>query len=136
MRFSSFVKKTAISVLGFMFVMSSVTGCRIQYVEDETTQDDTSVSQEIVEDERIDINMWYSDEAFSGYLKYCAAQYESANTNVHVNLKYVSEADYVDSLAAEAIKPGKVDLYLIDNDKLEQMKLAGIAAEKIGRAHV
>ena len=41
MRFSSFVKKTAISVLGFMFVMSSVTGCRIQYVEDETTQDDT-----------------------------------------------------------------------------------------------
>lgn len=129
MRFSSFVKKTAISVLGFMFVMSSVTGCRIQYVEDETTQDDTSVSQEIVEDERIDINMWYSDEAFSGYLKYCAAQYESANTNVHVNLKYVSEADYVGSLAAEAIKPGKVDLYLIDNDKLEQMKLAGIAAE-------
>ena len=129
MRFSSFVKKTAVSVLGFMFVTSSVTGCRIQYVEDETTQDDTSVSQEIVEDERIDINMWYSDEAFSGYLKYCAAQYESANTNVHVNLKYVSEADYVGSLAAEAIKPGKVDLYLIDNDKLEQMKLAGIAAE-------
>ncbi len=129
MRFISLVKKIFAGALVGVLATTSLSGCRIQYVEDETTTEDETVSQAVVEDEPVDINLWYSNEAFSGYLQYCAAQYETANTNVHINLEYIPESDYVDTLTSEAIKPGKVDLYLIDNDRLEQVKLAGIAAE-------
>lgn len=128
MKFGSLVKKIFAGALVGMLAMTSLSGCRIQYVEDETTEDETFLT-EVVEDEPVNINLWYSDEAYSEYLNYCAAQYEAANGNVHISLEYIPESDYIATLTSEAVKPGKVDLYLIDNDKLEQVKLAGIAAE-------
>ena len=128
MRFGSFLKKIVGITMCSTLVMTGMSGCRIQYVEDETTSEETAATQN-VEDSRIDINLWYDDEIFSEYLSLCASQYEKANENVHINLEYIPEADYMDMLTSEAVKPGKVDLYLVDNDKLEQVKLAGIASE-------
>lgn len=129
MKFGSLAKKICAGALAAMLAVTGLSGCRIQYVEDETTSDEESVSETVVADDPVNIRLWYSDEAFAAYLQYCAAEYETANRNVHIKLEYVPEADYVDTLTAEAIKPDTVDLYMIDNDKLEQVRLAGIAAE-------
>ena len=48
---------------------------------------------------------------------------------MHITLTLIPEADYIDTLTTEAIKPDTVDMYIVDNDKLEQVKLAGIAGE-------
>ena len=129
MKFVCLVKKICAGAFAGMLAVVSLSGCRIQYVEDETTSADETVLEPTVSDEPVNIKLWYSDETFSAYLKYCADEYETANKNVHIKLEYVPEADYVDTLTAEAIKPDTVDLYMIDNDKLAQVRLAGIAAE-------
>lgn len=128
MRLGSVLKRFIGVTMCGALIMTGVSGCRIQYVEDETTSEETP-AESTVEERQVDINLWYSDEIYSDYLSSCATQYENANKNVHINIEYIPEADYMSTLTSEAVKPGKVDLYLIDNDKLEQVKLAGIASE-------
>lgn len=128
MRLGSVLKRFIGVTMCGALIMTGVSGCRIQYVEDETTSEETS-AESTVEERQVDINLWYSDEIYSDYLSSCATQYENANKNVHINIEYIPEADYMSTLTSEAVKTGKVDLYLIDNDKLEQVKLAGIASE-------
>ncbi len=129
MRFGSFIRRCIIGALTCTFVMSSVTGCRIQYVDDETTQSDEIQETTAKAQERVNVRLWYSDSELTGYLEYCAGEYETANNNVHITLTLIPEADYIDTLTAEAVKPDTVDMFIVDNDKLEQIKLAGIAGE-------
>ena len=128
MRSGSVLKRFIGAAMCGALVMAGISGCRIQYVEDETASEETTAGS-MEEDRQVDINLWYSDEIYSDYLSMCAAQYENANKNVHINIEYIPETDYMSTLTSEAVKPGKVDLYLVDNDNLEQVKLAGIASE-------
>ncbi len=128
MRFGSLLKRCIAGALTCSVVMFSAAGCRIQYVDDETTSSDEVVETAQAQ-ERVNIRLWYCDSELTGYLEYCAAEYETANNNVHITLTLIPEADYIDTLTTEAIKPDTVDMYIVDNDKLEQVKLAGIAGE-------
>lgn len=106
----------------------SLAGCHIQYVEEEETSTEEAVETRAPET-TVSLKLWYSDETLTPYLSQCAADYEAANRNVAVTLNLIPESDYVDTLIDGAMKGGSVDLYLLDNDKLEQMKLAGVAAD-------
>ena len=128
MRFGSLIKRCIAGVLTGALVMFSAAGCRIQYVDDETEATEETVETTQAQ-ERVNIRLWYCDSELTTYLEYCAAEYETANNNVHITLTLVPEADYIDTLTTEAIKPETVDMYVVDNDKLEQVKLAGIAGE-------
>ena len=108
MRFGSFIRRCIIGALTCTFVMSSVTGCRIQYVDDETTQSDEIQETTAKAQERVNVRLWYSDSELTGYLEYCAGEYETANNNVHITLTLIPEADYIDTLTAEAVKPDTV----------------------------
>lgn len=122
------LKSFIASVLICSFMAAGTSGCHIQYV-DEGESTSTDVEQSGEESRIYTLRVWYSDENLRSYIQLCAADYEYANQNVDVILTHISEADYVDTLTKEALKKDTVDLYLIDNDKLEQVKLAGIAKE-------
>ena len=120
------LKRFIASVCICSFTAISLSGCNIQYVEDEESTTVETV-QETEPEKTITLRIWYSDDNMRSYLQFCAADYEHANRNVDVILSQIPEADYVDMLTQEALKKDTVDLYMIDNDKLEQVKLAGIA---------
>ncbi len=120
----------------FIFIlavmMMALCGCRVQYIEEETS---TETSQQKENNttaavETIYLNMWYYDENYTEYLEQCAGDYEAANSNVEITLTLVPEGEYVDSLVQGTLNNGEnIDLYMIDNDKLEEVKLAGLAEE-------
>lgn len=110
-----------------MLATFSLSGCNIQYVEEEEETTSTEVIQETKPEEKITLRVWYSDDNLESYLQMCIADYESANDNVSIVLTRIPEADYVNMLTEAALKKNTVDLYIIDNDKLEQVKLSGIA---------
>lgn len=128
MRFGSLIKRCIAGVLTGALIMFSAAGCRIQYVDDETEATEETVETTQAQ-ERVNIRLWYCDSELTTYLEYCAAEYETANNNVHITLTLIPETDYIDILTTEAIKPDTVDMFIVDNDKLEQVKLAGIAGE-------
>ena len=108
-----------------------ITGCKIQYVEEETTTEENiveTVSEATLED--ISINFWYYDESYTTYLKACEKDYEAANKNIDVKLVLAEEAGYMDALVRNTMsEDDAIDLYMIDNDALEQASLAGITKE-------
>ena len=122
------LKRLIASVCICSFMILCVSGCHIQYVEDEESTS-ADIIQESEPEESITLRIWYSDEHLMSYIQFCAADYELANKNVDIVLSQIPEADYVDTLTQDALKKNTVDLYLIDNDRLEQVKLAGIAQE-------
>ena len=109
MRFGSLLKRYIAGALTCSVVMLSAAGCRIQYVDDETTSSDEVVETAQAQ-ERVNIRLWYCDSELTDYLEYCAAEYETANNNVHITLTLIPEADYIDTLTTEAIKPDTVDM--------------------------
>ena len=76
MRLGSVLKRFIGAVMCGALVMAGISGCRIQYVEDETASEETAAGS-MEEDRQVDINLWYSDEIYSDYLSMCAAQYLS-----------------------------------------------------------
>lgn len=78
MRSGSVLKRFIGAAMCGALVMAGISGCRIQYVEDETASEETA-AESMEEDRQVDINLWYSDEIYSDYLSMCAAQYENAN---------------------------------------------------------
>lgn len=127
----SLIKRIFIIVMMLLMVVFPLSGCRIQYVDEDGEEESTE--EEIITttepDQFITLRLWYSDEELEPYLSLCAREYEKANRNVTVTFSLISEADYVNTLTNEALSSDTVDLYIIGNDNLEQMKLAGIAED-------
>lgn len=122
---SGMLKRVSLLAAVLMLVLC-LAGCKIQYVEDEET---TSQAQEstTIPDEVINLRLWYSDDTLTSYILKCAKEYEQANNNVNISISLISESDYITTLTEKAFSGESVDLYIVNNDYLEQLRLAGIA---------
>ena len=60
MRSGSVLKRFIGAAMCGALVMAGISGCRIQYVEDETASEETTAGS-MEEDRQVDINLWYSD---------------------------------------------------------------------------
>lgn len=79
------------------------------------------------EQETVVLNVWYSDESLQAYMEAAAKSYEERN-NVKISTKLISEIDYIeminDSSVGEEFEGP--DVYLVTNDQLEKVELAGL----------
>ena len=120
--------KGIVSLVLAASMMLSMTGCKIQYIDDEPNVDVTVSADK---DATVQINVYYYDSTYEAYLAKCAEEYENANEGIDIVLYPVDESDYVDDLIKSAYGNGreKADLFLVENDSLEEIRLAGIAAD-------
>lgn len=105
-----------------IIIISSFSGCKIQYIEEETT----SVDEAVIDTSIVVLNLWYYDDTYTAYLRQCADDYQAANENIRVNLRLVNESGYVDTLVDATYKGKSVDIFMVENDSLEEMRLAGL----------
>lgn len=79
--------------------------------------------------EEVSLNVWYSDESLQAYVESAAESYEKKN-HVKVNTKQLAEIDYIqmihDSSIGEEFEGP--DVYLITNDQLEMVEMAGLTS--------
>lgn len=116
-------------VLAALLVTTTISGCKIQYVEEETESTTVAQTTAAAPEETISLRLWYSDESLTSYILRCSREYEAANSNVNISISLIPESDYISTLTEKAIGGEAVDLYIVNNDNLEQMRLAGIAQE-------
>lgn len=119
-----YIKKTIATsmVIVSTFVLCA---CRVSVKEEETSSESESV-EEVGDIEDINLNLWFSDMSMTDYLYSCAEDYEKANPNVKINLVRADESEYANNIIDQVINGEEIDLYLINNDELEKMKLAGV----------
>lgn len=95
-------------------------------MEDSMTESETTTQQP---QEQITLNVWYSDESLQAYIEGAAKSYEEKN-HVEVNTRQIPEIDYIeminDSSVGEEFEGP--DVYLVTNDQLEMVELAGLTS--------
>lgn len=94
-----------------------------------TTTDDTDMADYGEVPEGTDtINLWYTNDEITTYLKTCALMF-SANNDIKVNVELVSSIDYLETISKETLNGNVVDVYILNTDMLEKAYLAGLAEE-------
>lgn len=101
-------------------------------MEDSMNEGENAVSQT---GEEVTLNVWYADETLQKYIEEAAKSYEEKN-RVKVKTKHIAEIDYIEmihnsSVGEEFEGP---DVYLVTNDQLEMVELAGLTSV-VGRHH-
>lgn len=95
-------------------------------MEDSMTESEITTQQP---QEQITLNVWYSDESLQAYIEGAAKNYEEKN-HVEVNTRQIPEIDYIeminDSSVGEEFEGP--DVYLVSNDQLEMVELAGLTS--------
>lgn len=97
------------------------------YAMEDSMTEGENVTQQAKEEVSLDV--WYSDESLQAYVESAAESYEKKN-NVKVNTKQLAEIDYIqmihdNSVGEEFEGP---DVYLVTNDQLEMVELAGLTS--------
>lgn len=104
----------------------TLNGCGVKYAYELTSPEETVTERE----EEISLNIRYSDERYTDFLKACGQQYEKTNKNVDVTLEFVSSEDYIKGISDDTVRNGQnVDLYIAQNSDLGTLYLAGLAAK-------
>lgn len=95
-------------------------------MEDSMTESEITAEQT---EEQTTLNVWYSDESLQAYIESAAKSYEKKN-HVEVNTRQIPEIDYIeminDSSVGEEFEGP--DVYLVTNDQLEMVELAGLTS--------
>lgn len=130
----SFFKRFIVMLL----VLALFAGCATSEKTDSTEGQGESQSSEITSDEGLDymedikgketINIWYTNDELTAYLKTCALIF-SNNNNVSVNVEIVSSIDYIETISKETLNGNVTDVYILNTDLLEKAYLAGLVAE-------
>ena len=94
----------------------------------------TTTTSEVIPDymdtikETNTINLWYTNDELTTYLKTCALMFSSSQ-DINVNVKQVSSIDYLESINKETLNGNVVDVYVLNTEMLEKAYLAGLAEE-------
>ncbi len=97
------------------------------YAMEDSMSESENTTQQVMEE--VSLNVWYSDENMQEYVESAAKSYEK-KTHVKVNTKQIAELDYIqmihdNSVGEEFEGP---DVYLVTNDQLEMVELAGLTS--------
>lgn len=110
-------------------IVTMVTACGNAEGTVDTTESVTSVTKEENQDS-ITMNLWYTDDYLTDYLKVGVENYMEDNPNVKIVLKQVAESGYLENINANSIKrTDVVDIYTLPVDDIEKAYLAGLAKE-------
>lgn len=110
----------------------TLSSCGVKYAYELTSPEETTVKEE----EAVSLNVRYSDERFTDYLKNCEEAYEKTHKNVDVTLELVPSENYIQGISDDTVKGGKnVDLYIAQNNDLGTLYLAGLAAKNTGHEY-
>ena len=74
------------------------------------------------------INLWYTNDELTSYLKTCALMFSGSN-DIKVNVELVSSIDYLETMSKETLKGNVADVYILNTEMLEKAYLAGLAEE-------
>jgi len=125
-------------IVAAVLAMLMLTGCGIQAITDPTgdeqgnqvattTQSTVPNYMETIK-EKDTINLWYTNEEITTYLKTCALIFSSSH-DVKVNVELVSSIDYLETMSKETLKGNVADVYILNTEMLEKAYLAGLAEE-------
>lgn len=104
----------------------TLSGCGVKYAYELTSPEETTVKEE----ETVSLNIRYSDEKYTDYLKNCGEAYEKIHKNVEITLELVASENYIQGISDDTIRGGKsVDVYIAQNSELGTLYLAGLAAK-------
>lgn len=93
----------------------------------ETTSEIVQDYEDIIKEKPV-INLWYTNDELTSYLKVCAMIF-SNNYDADVNIELVSSIDYIENINKETLNGNVTDLYILGTELLEKAYLAGLAAE-------
>lgn len=74
------------------------------------------------------INLWYTNDELTSYLKICALTF-SRSHDIQVNIELVSSVDYLENINSSTKNGDSVDVYILNTESLEKAYLAGLATE-------
>lgn len=108
-----------------MFAVVILLAFMLWYAMEDSMKNETVSSNS--NGEAVELNVWYSDEKMQAYIEGAAKSFEKKN-DIKVNTKLISEIDYIEmindnSVGEEFQGP---DVYLVTNDQLEKVELAGL----------
>ncbi|MBQ4531466.1 MAG: extracellular solute-binding protein [Lachnospiraceae bacterium] len=108
-----------------MFAVIILLAFMLWYAMEDSMKNEDAVSR--TNGEAVELNVWYADEKMQTYIDEAAKSFEKKN-NIKVNTKLISEIDYIEmindnSVGEEFQGP---DVYLVTNDQLEKVELAGL----------
>lgn len=86
-----------------------------------------AVADEKAAKEDITLEVWYSEAELQKYIEEAAESFEAAN-HIKVNTRLMSEVDYIENINNQSVgeKFEGPDVYLVSNDQLEMVELAGL----------
>lgn len=92
--------------------------------------DENDTAKNLNVEEKVSVNVWYTDESYNGYLEYVAKKFHEANELVTVVPVLVSGEDYVDTIYEQGIhKDNIADVYLVSAHELSKICKLGLAAQ-------
>ena len=85
--------------------------------------------------QEVTLNVWYADESLQAYIEEAAKSYEEKN-HVKVKTKQIAEIDYIEMIHNSSVGENfeGPDVYLVTNDQLEMVELAGLTSV-VGKHH-
>lgn len=120
------MKRVGVMLLAGMLIIS-VSGCKVRYSEEATSEGETVTTQDI----NAVIDVRYTNEKYKEYFEYCEKEFEKANPNVDIRLEYAQEnSQYMqDIIEGSYSKETTVDVYMTSDSNLGTAYLAGVAAK-------
>lgn len=108
-------------------LLVSVSGCKVQYQEETTSEGETVTSKDI----NAVIDVRYTNEKYKDYFEYCEKAFEKANPTVNIRLEYAQEtSQYMNNIIEGSYSAETtVDVYMASDSNLGMAYLAGVAAK-------
>ncbi len=117
------MKKLAL-ILMFTMILGLVSGCQIEYSEDDTLE----FKETETEAENNVIQVAYYNDAYTAYYEYCKESFENYEDNVTINLVLMDQDEYLNTIVADSSAGQNImDVYMLNNSDIGTAYLAGVA---------
>lgn len=115
------MKKAGKRCLGILLAVCMLAGCG-------TAQEEPTTKEETAAAARVEMNLWYTDEAMGTYLAAASGSFGQEH-NVTVTPRQMSAIDYLENINWQNIEEtGIVDVYILNSESLEKAYMAGLMA--------
>lgn len=113
------MKKLVKRCLAVLMAGCMLTGCG-------STQEEPTTSEETTTAARVEMNLWYTDEAMDTYMPAAAGSFGQEH-HALVTPRQVSAIDYLENINQQNIEgTDVVDVYILNSESLEKAYLAGL----------
>ena len=115
------MKKSVKRCLGILLTVCILAGCG-------SAQEEPATKEETTTSERVEMNLWYTDEAMDTYLAAASGSFGQEH-NVTIIPRQMSAIDYLENINQQNIKETDiVDVYILNSEWLEKSYMAGLMA--------